>query len=122
MNLQDPLAEKRTILAVERNNMAAERTLLSWIRTGLAGLGGGVAMIRVIVFESSTQQLISHLIGWLLLLWGIAVFILAITEYEETIAQLKRIHPEMSVSMGRKKGVVLMLLLLSLMLLFLLLI
>lgn len=114
---EDSYSQERTYLAAERNNLAAERTFLSWIRTGLAGLGGSVAMIRVLSFESFSHRLIAHTIGYILLFWGAGVFYLALSEYEHACTTLKRAYPRIEIPMGRRRGVVLVLFILVLLLL-----
>ena len=63
----DELASKRTVLA-------AERTFSAWIRTGLAGVGGGLAVARLLIFEKSEHQFMAKLIGALLIRWGASLF------------------------------------------------
>ena len=98
--------EERTFLAAERNNFAAERTFLSWIRTGLAGLVGSVAMIRVLTFTSPSHQMIAHTIGYLLLIWATGLFYIALCEYETATKVLKEAYPQLRIPLGRRRGVV----------------
>lgn len=114
--MNDP-SQEQILLAAERNNMAAERTFLAWIRTGLAGLGGSVAMIRLLTFESPSHRLIAHTIGYLLLFWGAGVFYIAISEYEKVLKNLKKAYPSIEIPMGRRRSVVFVLFILVLLLL-----
>lgn len=75
------LARERTCLASERNRLAAIRTFNAWIRTGLAGVGGGIAVIKFIPFSNEEHRLAADLIGEFLMLWGIALFFYALYEY-----------------------------------------
>lgn len=77
----DELASKRTFLA-------AERTFSAWIRTGLAGVGGGIAVARLLIFENSEYQIIAPMIGALLIVWGASIFVYAISDYQRTCARL----------------------------------
>jgi len=78
----------RDELASERTLLAAERTFSAWIRTGLAGVGGGLAVVRLLIFKSYEHQIVAHLIGSLLVIWGAGIFIYAIIDYRRTCARL----------------------------------
>src|ERR1700722_4065297 len=87
----DERIDERTNLAQERTLLAAERTFLAWIRTGLTSIGLGVALARLIVFANAEHQHIGHLIGQLLIMWGICTFGFALISYRRScykIAQL----------------------------------
>lgn len=109
----------QTLLAVERNYLAAERTFLAWIRTGLAGVGGGLIIVRFLSFERPIHQTISYLLGVAFVLWGIAIFILALVEYERISARLQMMSPSLKLAVASRRAIVLMLLLLSFAILFL---
>ena len=57
----DELASKRTLLA-------AERAFSAWIRTSLAGVGGGLTVPRVLKFNSYEHLTVALLIGSLLVI------------------------------------------------------
>ena len=76
------LAQQRTDLAKERNSLANERTFLAWLRTGLGGMGGGVAIIRLLNFHNPAHRVIADWIGYFLIFWGIAIFLLALIDYK----------------------------------------
>ena len=76
-------------LASERTLLAAERTFSAWIRTGLAGVGGGLAIARVLIYKSYIHRIAAHVIGALLVLWGASIFIYAIIDYRRTFTRLK---------------------------------
>lgn len=86
--MQDQLG--RDELALERTIMSAERTYSAWIRTGLAGVGGGLAVARLLVIESHEKQIVAYLITALLVIWGASIFIYAIFDYRRTCAKLKQ--------------------------------
>ena len=80
-------------LASERTLLAAERTFSAWIRTGLAGVGGGLAVVRLLIFKSYEHQVVAHVIGALLVIWGASIFIYAIIDYRRTCARLMQAGP-----------------------------
>jgi putative membrane protein len=80
----------RDELASERTLLAAERTFSAWIRTGLAGIGGGLAVARVLVFKSYEHQVVAHVIGALLVIWGASVFVYALVDYQRTCVRLMK--------------------------------
>lgn len=83
----------RDDLASERTSLAAQRTFSAWIRTGLAGVGGGLAVARLLVFKSYEHRVIAHVIGALLVIWGASIFIYAIIDYRRTCARLMQEGP-----------------------------
>jgi len=80
-------------LASERTLLAADRTFSAWIRTGLAGVGGGLAVARVLTFKSFEHQVVAHVMGALLVIWGASIFIYAIIDYRRTCSRLKQEGP-----------------------------
>lgn len=83
------LARKRTLLATERNRLANERTFLAWTRTGLASVGGGLAIIRFLTFQHLMHQVMSQVIGGVLVLLGIAIFALSFFDYRNSYRKLR---------------------------------
>jgi len=77
-------------LASERTLLAAERTFSAWIRTGLASLGGGLAIARSLIFKSYVEQEMARVIGALLVIWGSGVFVYAIIRYHRACARLSQ--------------------------------
>lgn len=120
MRIDDAHDESRSLLEAERNHLAEERTFLSWVRTGLAGVGGGVVMVRFLNFSSPTHQLIANFIGLGFILWGIGLFVFALIELEKASARLKTLFPRLQLPLKRTRIVVFFLLLLCSLLLFLL--
>lgn len=80
----------RDELASERTLMAAERTFSAWIRTGLAAMGGGLAVVRALVFSSNGHKIIAHVIGGLLVILGASIFVYAIMSYRRACARLSQ--------------------------------
>lgn len=115
----DPGAEQRTLLASERNQLAAERTFLSWLRTGIACIGGGIAFDRLFAFETPAHQMIAYFVGFVLILLGAGIFVGSYLEYEKAYRIFKEWNPEASLSMGWKKGVVIVLFIISFIFLYL---
>lgn len=87
-NYGDRLAEERTDLANLRTLMAAERTFSSWIRTGLAGVGGGLALTHFLNFQTPWHRYTAYLLGIFLIFWGIAIFIYAAVTYFSSVKRL----------------------------------
>jgi len=75
-------------LAEERTLLAAERTFSAWLRTALAAMAGGLAILRLIQFKTELHRLMAHIIGETLIIWGCALIILAAVDYQKTRKQL----------------------------------
>jgi len=78
------MKEQKTIdliLAEERTLLAAERTFSAWIRTALAAMAGGLAIMRFIVFKTDLHRIIAHGIGETLIVWGCVLIILSSIDY-----------------------------------------
>lgn len=80
---QEQLARIRTLLAVER-------TFAAWIRTGLAGIGGGLAIVKLVTFRTLTHQIFSRIIGILLVVWGITIIVWGLINYKNSMKMLNR--------------------------------
>lgn len=96
---RDLLATKRTALASERTLLAAERTFLAWLRTGMAGLGGGILVTRLLVFENYSHWVAAQIVGHCLMLWGMGLFIYALVGYN-------RIRKMIEIQLGYKTSIV----------------
>ena len=83
------LARERTVLATERNRLANERTFLAWTRTGLGSVGGGLAIIRFLVFQNFIHQVMSQMLGGVLVLLGLIIFVLSFFDYKNSCKALK---------------------------------
>ena len=77
-------------LAAQRTLLAAERTFSAWIRTGLAALGGGLAIVRALDFGSILNRVVSQVIGGLLVVWAASIFIYAIIGYRRICVRLSQ--------------------------------
>nr|WP_249274283.1 DUF202 domain-containing protein [Parachlamydia sp. AcF125] len=82
------MAQERTSLAMEQTRLANQRTFLSWIRTGLAGVGGGIGVVRLLTFENPLHAHTARIVGIILILWGILIFILSLIEYKQNTSKL----------------------------------
>lgn len=80
--------------------LAAERTLLAWVRTGLAMMGFGFVVARLGIFMRELAAVrhvlpdqharISLWIGMALVVGGVAANVLAVVEHRSTMRQLER--------------------------------
>jgi putative membrane protein len=71
------------LLAQERTLLAAERTFSAWVRTALAAMAGGIAILRLISFKTDMHKIIAHVIGETLILWGCFLIILSSIDYKK---------------------------------------
>jgi putative membrane protein len=115
----DPESAQRTLFAVQRNQLAAERTFLSWIRTGIACIGGGVAFERILAFEAPINKLLAYLVGILLIILGMGIFLISYMDYEKEYRRLKSFDPAYDVSMGWRRTITATLWIISLVFLYL---
>ncbi len=75
-------------LAAIRTLLAAEWTYAAWIRTGLAGIGGGLAVIKLIFFQTLVHQTIAHWTGQLFIILGGLIFVFAYWNYRQSYRSL----------------------------------
>lgn len=71
-------------LAEERTLLAAERTFSAWIRTALAAMAGGLAVMRLISFKSEFHRILAHILGETLIIWGCVIILLSSIDYKQT--------------------------------------
>ncbi len=76
-------------LAEERTLLAAERTFSAWLRTALAAMGGGLAILRLISFKSELHRTIGHILGETLILWGCAIILFSALDFKDTRNKLR---------------------------------
>lgn len=77
-----------TILAEERTLLALERTFSAWLRTALAAMAGGIAILRLLSFKTETHRIIAHVMGETLILWGCMLIILSAIDYKKMRTRL----------------------------------
>ena len=80
--------ESNNALAEERTLLAAERTFSAWLRTALAAMAGGIAILRLIAFKTEAHQIIGHIIGETLILWACGLVIFSSIDYKKTSGKL----------------------------------
>ena len=94
--LHDP--DPNTILAMQRNLMASDRTLMAWIRTSLSLIGFGFTLAKV--FRSLAEEHVlvrgpagniwsAEAVGMALLLLGVFALIAAIFDHHHDLKQLR---------------------------------
>lgn len=77
-----------TMLAQERTLLAAERTYSAWLRTALAAMAGGIAILRLISFKTDIHRIIGHIIGETLIIWGCLLIVFSSIDYKKIHSQL----------------------------------
>jgi putative membrane protein len=93
-----PNPDPTTILAMQRNLMAADRTLMAWIRTSLSLIGFGFTLAKV--FRSLAEEHVfvrgpagnvwsAELVGMALLVLGVFALIGAIFDHHRDLKQLR---------------------------------
>lgn len=85
-----PANQHLETLALDRTLLSSERTFSAWIPTGLAGVGGGLAVSRALVFQSPVQQVIATVVAGLLVIWGGSLFVYAMIHYRRNCVRLAR--------------------------------
>jgi putative membrane protein len=85
--IPEPLARLRTDFSEDRTVLANERTFASWVRTGFAGIGIGLAFNAL--FTRVQPAWLPKLIASVFLLIAIAIFIAA---ERRACAVLHRLH------------------------------
>ncbi|MBI2774445.1 DUF202 domain-containing protein [Candidatus Dependentiae bacterium] len=88
------------MLAEERTLLAAERTFSAWLRTALAAMAGGIAILRLITFKTDFHKIIAHITGETLILWGFIIIILSALDYKKTRRKLDIAKSYKSSSLG----------------------
>jgi putative membrane protein len=118
-DLPTVLAQDRTDLALVRSFMAAERTLMAWIRTSLSMISFGFGIAKIVqTLESPTFELSwvrRHLIGadsigYTLVLLGTGSLVMAILQHYATMRELRAMGLEHGYCLTRMVAIVLSLL------------
>lgn len=87
-------------LAQERTLLAIERTFSAWVRTALAAMAGGLAILRLIVFKTETHKIIAHIIGQTLIIWGCVLIMLSSIDYKKSRNKIPHIKNYKSSRLG----------------------
>jgi putative membrane protein len=95
LNTEQSKEDERTALALERTLLATERTFLSWIRTGLTSVGIGLAIARLLIFQTTEATHTARLVGHLLILWGVGIFVCALINYRRNYQKLSLSMPSL---------------------------
>ncbi len=82
---------RATVLAEERTLLALERTYSAWVRTALAAMAGGLAILRLLHFKTDLHRIIAHTIGQTLILWGCLLIVLASIDYKKVRNKLPKV-------------------------------
>ena len=80
----------RDYLAMERTTLANERTLLSYIRSSLYLLVGGIALLKLENFENL------HFLGYLSLILTVCFVVIGLYRYQKIKSRLKVYYEENS--------------------------
>jgi putative membrane protein len=80
------LAAQRTAWAMERTRLATERTLIAWLRTGLALIGFGAIVPRVL--DGIEPEWLVGLIASLFVIFGTVVAAIGVHTYREMSSRL----------------------------------
>lgn len=76
----------RDYLAIDRTNLANENSILAYIRTALTFFISGISLIKFF------NYLVVNLIGWALLILGIATMIIGIINFRNMSKTIRRIR------------------------------
>jgi putative membrane protein len=88
--------DETTELARERNRIAADRTLLAWVRLSLTliGIGFGIDQTVTLLYSKIVDVInpyrLSHLLGLLLVGLGVYALILAMVDYRGELHRLQQ--------------------------------
>jgi len=82
------LPEAGTNWAHERTRLAKERTLAAWLRTGLATVGVGLALAKLL--PSLQPQWLIRTLGIIFVIAGGIIFLFGFKTYHEVFEKLKK--------------------------------
>lgn len=85
---QQQLALKRTELAFQRSLLSEQRTYSAWIRTGLAAIVLGFAVVKFLA-QAGPKWLV-YVVGGILISIGILIQVLSFWNYYGIVRRLKR--------------------------------
>lgn len=75
--------EDSNTLAQERTLLAAERTFSAWLNTALGAMAGGLAILRLLIFKTIFHKILAHIIGNMLIMWGMLLIVFAAIDYKK---------------------------------------
>lgn len=89
----EDLARERTDFAVHRTVFAADRSLMAWVRTGLAIIGFGYTIYKIIEsFGGETGPETAYKAGLFLISWGTLTIVFGCVEYWQAIRDIRSRH------------------------------
>jgi putative membrane protein len=111
MSLETAARDQNTMLAMDRNFMAAERTLMAWIRTSLSMIGFGFTLAKLFQALAEKNVLIrgpagnvwtAEGVGITLIALGVFSLIMAILDHRRQMKLLRGggLAPKFSLSMA----------------------
>lgn len=86
--------DTQVLLALERTRLSNERTFLSWIRTAIACIGGGVAIIRLINFNEESHKLVAQIAGDSLIGIGILFLVFSLFNFRQLNHQIPNLSKD----------------------------
>ena len=100
MDHSGPSLDQNTLLALQRSFLAAERTLMAWIRTSISMIGFGFTLTKLFQSLAASNVLIrgpagnvwtAEGVGLLLISLGTVALILAVFDHHREIKQLRSV-------------------------------
>jgi putative membrane protein len=97
MELVDPIPDESTQLALQRSFLAAERTLMAWIRTSISMIGFGFTLAKLFQSLAESGVLVRGIggrlwtaegVGMLLISLGTFALIAAVFDHRRELKQL----------------------------------
>jgi putative membrane protein len=70
--------------------LANERTFSAWLRTGIASELGGLAVSRLLILDLVYYRWVAKAIGIIFILVGMAIYIVALLSYRQTLKGLQQ--------------------------------
>lgn len=95
--------EEKNLLLIQsetRTLLAAERTFSAWLRTAMAAMAAGFAVLRISIFRTMFHRIGAHVMGELLLFWGCGIIVLAALDYRRTCRELRHVRSHKSSGLG----------------------
>jgi inner membrane protein YidH len=111
MQRADEPLDRNTRLALQRSFLAAERTLMAWIRTSISMIGFGFTLAKLFQSLASSNVLVrgpagrvwtAEGVGMLLISLGTFALIIAVLDHRRELKQLQAVglEPRFSLSMA----------------------